>query len=69
MEWFNIKEKSAGEKRLILSWYLYKILGTRILLIIAFFVSLVTVITNKDLRQYSQKYFEALYEYTNDKKF
>ncbi len=68
MEWFNIKEKSAGEKRLLLSWYLYKLLGTKIVLTIAFFVALVTFLTNKDLRYYSQKYFDALYSFTKNKK-
>lgn len=69
MEWFNIKEKSAGDKRLILSWYLYKIFGTNITLIIAFFVSFITFLTNRDLRQYSEKYFEVLYLYTKKKKY
>ena len=69
MEWFNIKEKSAGEKRLLISWYLYKVLGTRVLLLIAFFVTLITLLTNRDLRTYSGKYFEALYSYTGEKKY
>ena len=69
MEWFNVKEKSAGEKRLLLSWYLYKILGTKIAVTIAFFVSLITLLTNRDLREYSKKYFEALFSYTNNKKY
>ena len=60
MEWFNIKEKSAGEKRLLISWYLYKLLGVNIVLVIAFFVAIVTFFTNKDLRNYSKKYFEVL---------
>ena len=69
MQWFNVKEKSAGKKRLLLSWYLYRIFGTKIALIIAFFVSLITILTNKDIRKYSKKYFETLFLYTGNKKY
>ena len=69
MEWYKVKEKSAGKKRLLLTWYLYKILGINIAIIIAFLVSLATFITNKDLRKYSLKYFSVLYKYTNDNKY
>lgn len=68
MEWYKVKEKSAGKKRLLLTWYLYKILGINIAILIAFFVSLITFITNKDLRIYSLKYFNILYKYTDNKK-
>lgn len=66
MDWFNIKEKSAGKKRLIITWKLYKLLGTQIALIIAFFVALITFISNKDIRKYSFKYFETLYNFTKN---
>ena len=69
MEWYNAKEKSAGEKRLMITWKLYKFLGTRIVLFIAFFVSLITYLTNKDLRKYSKKYFDILYSFTQNKKY
>ena len=69
MEWFNTQEKSAGEKRLMLSWYLYKLLGADIVLVIAFFMSIITFFANKDVRQYSQKYFETLYSYTKNNKY
>jgi predicted LPLAT superfamily acyltransferase len=68
MEWYKVKEKSAGKKRLILTWYLYKLLGRKVALVIAFFVAFITFCTNKDLRKYSLKYFEILYNYTNIKK-
>lgn len=68
-EWFNTNEKSAGNKRLMLSWYLYKLLGINIALIIAFFVSLITFLTDRDLRKYSRKYFEIFYSYTKNKKY
>ncbi len=67
MDWYKVKEKSAGKKRLLLTWFLYKILGIKIAIIIAFTVAFITFITNKDLRKYSLKYFEILYKYTQDK--
>lgn len=62
MQWFQIKEQSVGEKRLVLSWYLYKIFGKNILYIIAFFVAFFTFIFNKNVRSYSKKYFNAIKE-------
>ena len=68
MQWYKIKEKSAGKFRLILSLYLYKIFGKKVLNIIAFFVSFFTFIGNRDLRKYSKNYFKILYEYTKNEK-
>ena len=69
MKWFQIKERSAGKKRLLLCWYIYKFLGKKIVKAIAYCVALVTFILNKDLRSYTSKYFEILYDYTNDSKY
>ena len=69
MKWFQVKEKSAGKKRLFLCWYLYCILGKYVVRIIAFFVALFTYILNKDLQVYSAKYFKVLFEYTSQKKY
>lgn len=69
MQWFQVKEKAAGKKRLLLTWYLYRIFGTKIALIIAFFISVITILTNKDIREYSRKYFETLYLYTSNQKY
>ena len=63
MKWFQIKEQSAGKKRLILSLYLYKIFGKNILYLIAFFVSFTTFIIAAKVRSYSKKYFEITYPY------
>ena len=60
MKWFQIKERSAGKKRLLLSWYIYKLLGKRLVKVIAFCVAFLTFITNKDLRSYTNKYFKIL---------
>ena len=68
MKWFQVKEKSAGKKRLLISWYLYNILGRKITTIIAFFVTLITITKSEDIRNSSRKYFEILHKYTHDKK-
>ena len=60
MQWFQIKEQSAGEKRLLISWYLYKIFGKNILYFIAFWVAFFTFIFAKKVRHYSKKYFEVI---------
>ena len=64
MQWFQIKEQSVGEKRLIISWYLYKIFGKNILYFIAFWVAFFTFIFAKSVRNYSKKYFEVIKDKT-----
>ena len=60
MKWFQVKEQSAGRKRLILTWYLYKIFGKNILYVIAFLMSVITFIFAPSVRKYSEKYFSAV---------
>jgi len=64
MQWFQIKEQSAGEKRLFLSWYLYKIFGKNLLYVIAFFVTFFTFIFAPKIRNFSKKYFTVIEPYT-----
>ena len=64
MQWYQIKEQSAGKKRLIISWYLYKIFGKGILYLIANLVAFLTFIFSKKVRTYSKKYFETVYDVT-----
>lgn len=68
-EWFEKKELSAGEKRLKLSWWIYNHFGTIPLKMIAFVITLFTVLTQKELRNNSHKYFRYLYEYTQNKMY
>ncbi len=56
MKWYEVKERSAGEKRLILTYYIYKFFGRIPVVIIAFFVALATFLSAKDLRNCSKKY-------------
>ena len=64
MNWFQIEEQSAGKKRLILSYFLYKIFGKKILYLIAFLVSFFTFIFAPKVRDFSKKYFNATGSYT-----
>lgn len=67
MKWFELKEQSAGKKRLILTWYLYRIFGEKILYVIAFLVSFFTFIFAPTIRRYSKQYFFTVQKYTNIK--
>ena len=69
MKWFQIKERSAGKKRLLISWYIYKLLGKKLVNVIAYCVALITYITNKDLRCYTDQYFKILENYTQNIKY
>jgi len=60
MKWYEVKERSAGEKRLILTYYIYKYFGKFPLVVIAFFVALATFLAGKDLREYSRKYLDVV---------
>ena len=66
-QWFQIKEKSAGKKRLMLTWLLYKIFGKRILYIIAFLMSSLTFVFSKESRSYSKEYLSIVKDYSNIK--
>lgn len=68
-QWFEIKERSAGVKRLKLSFYLYKMFGRKPLEWIAWWVGLFTYLGSSNLRKCSNKYFQVLYEYTKDEKY
>lgn len=64
-KWFKLKEQGAGEKRLELSWRLYKIFGAFPLRIIAFFVATTVFLTAKERRQAAENFFTILNKYTN----
>ena len=53
MKWFQVKEKSAGKKRLILTYHIYKIFGMKAVRVIAFMMGLISFLLNKDLSNYS----------------
>jgi predicted LPLAT superfamily acyltransferase len=68
-KWFQYKEESAGENRLLLTWQIYKIFGEFPVRIIAFFVGTITFLSAKDRRFAAEKYFQKLYLFTKNKKF
>lgn len=59
-KWFQLPECAAGKKRLLLSYFLYKIFGSSILRIIAFFVSLSVFLFNKERRNSSIKFYKLI---------
>lgn len=63
-QWFEIKEQSAGKKRLLLTWYLYKIFGEKMLYFIAYLVAFFTFLFAPKVREYSKKYFTVTENYT-----
>ena len=67
MKWYQEKEKAAGEKRLLFSWYVYKLFGKKALQLIAVVVSLCTFFFSKQLRTYTRKNLSIIFEYTKNK--
>lgn len=67
MKWYQQKERAAGEKRLLISWYVYKIFGKKALQTIAVFVSFFTFVFSKQIRKYTKKNLSIIFEYTKNK--
>ena len=63
-KWFNLQEQGAGEKRLQLSLFLYRVSGSVPIRIIAFFVAVSVFFSAKERRCAAQKFFTVLNEYT-----
>lgn len=59
-KWYQLKEQSAGRKRLLLTYYLYKIFGRSALYSISFLVSLFTFLFSKKIRSYSCKNLKVM---------
>ena len=59
MKWYQIKERSAGTKRLYATLFLYKILKKPAVCCIAFFVALFTFLGSACLRKFSSKILSA----------
>jgi len=60
MKWYQVKEQSAGRKRLLLTWWGYKIFGKNFVIFIAFWVSFFTFCFASGLRKYSRKYLKIV---------
>lgn len=68
-EWFEEEEKSAGTKRLYLTWCIYKHFGIKPLKLIAFFIILFAYAGLKEQKTTLDTYFCALENFTQNKKF
>ncbi len=65
--WYNIKERSAGELRLYILWIIYKFLGKFCLDFVVFFVAFISFIFASEIRMYSEKYLLVLSAFTKAK--
>ena len=59
-KWFQLKEQGAGTKRLLLSFYIYKIFGEKALRLIAFFVAMTVFMTAKERRNASIHFYKQI---------
>ena len=60
MKWYQAKEQAAGEKRLLITWKIYKIFGKKAVKIIAFFVALFAFLPAVDARRASKRFLEII---------
>lgn len=56
MKWYEVKEQAAGQKRLKLLWYIYNCFGKGAVKFIVFWVTLISFILAKPIRNCSLKY-------------
>ena len=68
-KWHQIRERSAGKKRLKLTWLIYKLFGRKPVEWIAWLIAFCTFIFSKSLRSSSKKYFKVLYSYTKNSEY
>ena len=60
MKWYQMKELAAGEKRLLILWYLYKFFGKNFVKFIVFFITLFAFLGAKEPRKASEKYLSII---------
>lgn len=59
-KWYQVKEQAAGEKRLFLTWKIYKIFGKKTVQILAFFITFFAFLNAKEQRRCCKKYLEIV---------
>jgi len=69
MKWFEIKEKSIGKKRLLITLFCYKFFGKWSVNLIAFFVGLATFLFAQDIKKALYSNYKVLYNYKKEKKY
>ena len=60
MKWYELKEQSAGTKRLMLLWYIYNLLGKKMVKFVVFFVTLFSFLGAKENKKCSKKYLKIM---------
>lgn len=60
MRWYQLKEQAAGEKRLFLTWYIYKVFGKKAVRALAFFVTFFAFSGAKEPRKNSAKFLKII---------
>ncbi len=60
MKWYQQKEQAAGEKRLYITWKIYKIFGKKAVKLLAIFITFFAFWGAKDARRNSKKYLEII---------
>ena len=58
VKWYEVKEQVAGQKRLMLLWYIYNIAGKNAVKFIVFFVTLFAFSCAPKIRKCSQNYLK-----------
>lgn len=60
MKWYELKEQSAGTKRLMLLWYIYNFMGKTMVKVVVFFVTLFAFLGAKENKKCSKKYLKII---------
>lgn len=60
MKWYEVKEQAAGEKRLFLLWFIYKLIGKNAVKFITFFVTFFALFGAKEIKASSKKYLSII---------
>lgn len=62
-KWYQMKERAAGEKRLLFMWYVYKFIGKKAVCFLTFFVCLCTFLAAKQVRNYAKNNLKTIFDY------
>lgn len=66
MKWYQLKEQAAGEKRLMLMWFMYRLFGKKIVQFVAAFVAFFAFCFSKEIKFFTYKNLKVIYEYTGN---
>lgn len=66
-KWYQMKERAAGEKRLLLTWYVYRFFGKNVVKFIAFWVTLCAFCSAKVVRNSSKNNLRVIQNFCNER--